>query len=438
MDVASRPRVVAFLPVKGTSQRVANKNLRSFNGEPFFLFTLRKLLRCALISEVFVDSESDAILQMAEDAGASTIKRPAAMASNSTDGNALMRYEVAQVDADIYVQCLCTSPFLRAETIDHTIQLLVDAPGRDSAVLIRREKVYAWKGDRPEYNIDPIPNSVDLPESVFEQMGLYVVRAEAVKRLGRRVGDSPVLTTAPVTELIDVNTEEDFRLAELVVAGMHMEEVNRLRLLAQFVSTPVLSDVCDELGVNAVLNCRYHCMDATAKLFGRARTLSLIRREPEDPQSAIYQALESYRTVISNDVLMVHTELPEFAYFGELNTSLAIRAGAVGAVIGGVTRDTVAVHSRGFPVFSKGSCCRDVKERGKVRSINRPIVMDGIPVAPNDLVLADHDGIAVIPKSWESKVIQKAIDVVAKEKSILGEVLENREPGLLVDRYGYF
>ena len=296
----------------------------------------------------------------------------------------------------------------------------------------------SWHGASPAYSIDPIPKSVALPASVFEQMGLYVIRAEAVKRLGRRVGDSPVLASAPITELIDVNTEDDFRLAELVVAGMHREEVDRLRLLAQFVSTSVLSDVCDELGVHAVLAGRYHCLDPTAKLFGRARTLSLTKREPDDPPSAIYEALESYRTVISNDVLMGQTDLPEFAYFGELNTSLAIRAGAVGAVIGGVTRDSVAVHSRGFPVFSKGSCCRDVKERGKVRSINRPIVMDGVPVAPNDLVLADHDGILVIPKSWESQVIQKAIDVVAKERSILGDVLENREPGLSVDRYGFF
>ena len=64
--------------------------------------------------------------------------------------------------------------------------------------------------------------------------------------------------------------------------------------------------------------------------------------------------------------------------------------------------------------------------------------MDGVPVAPNDLVLADNDGIVVIPKAWESRVIQRAIEVVSKEKAILADVLDNREPGLLVDRYGFF
>ena len=131
--------------------------------------------------------------------------------------------------------------------------------------------------------------------------------------------------TAPASEVIDVNTEDDFRLAELIVAGIHMEEVNRLRLLSQFLSSSVLSDVCDDLGLDAVLGCSYRSLDPTARLFGRARTLSLAKREPEDPPSAIYEALESYRTVISNDVLMVHTDVPEFAYFGELNTSLAVR-----------------------------------------------------------------------------------------------------------------
>ena len=101
------------------------------------------------------------------------------MASNATDGNALLRHEVGAVSADVYVQCLCTSPFLRAETIDRAIQSLVDSPKHDSVVLVKREKVYSWEAGFPAYRVDPIPNSVDLPESMFEQMGLYVIRGAA-------------------------------------------------------------------------------------------------------------------------------------------------------------------------------------------------------------------------------------------------------------------
>ena len=62
----------------------------------------------------------------------------------------------------------------------------------------------------------------------------------------------------------------------------------------------------------------------------------------------------------------------EFAYFGNLKASLAMRAGAVAAIIDGCTRDKYATQDLDFPVFSRGyNCCDSVTKRATVECINK-------------------------------------------------------------------
>lgn len=103
--------VTAFLPAKGLSKRVPGKNMRLFNGEPLFVYTLKKLLKNPCIDEVYLDSEDDEILEIGEQLGSKLIKRKPELASNDTDGHELFVNEIEQVPhADIYIQALCTSP----------------------------------------------------------------------------------------------------------------------------------------------------------------------------------------------------------------------------------------------------------------------------------------------------------------------------------------
>lgn len=431
-------RVVAFLPVKRASNRVLNKNLRSFSGEPFFLFTLRKLLACPDIDEVFVDSECPEILELGRVAGATPLLRDPQLASNATDGHALFWNEVQQVEADIYVQSLCTSPFVRSDTISSAINRLCEDLSIDSVVLGQSQYLYTWDGGRPAYGIETIPNSVDLPLINCEGMSLYVVRRDAAMQLRRRIGDAPAMIYGHPLEMIDVDTEQDFELAESIAAGLRAVEGRRLRFLSLFLNSAVLSDVMDELGLQGVLGGQYAPNFTNAKVFGRARPLSIRRCEEGESELGIYEALKSYRDVTSHDVIVVQTDLPEYAYFGELNMSLAVRCGALGAVIGGATRDSTQTANADFPVFSKGSTCCDVKGRGVVRGMNMPVELDGVKVHPSDLIFADRDGVVVIPSAIEQKVLSRALEVLMNERNIMGDVCGDLDVQDLVDRHGYF
>lgn len=431
-------KTVAFLPVKGTSTRVPNKNLRIFNGEPLFVFTLRKLLRCQFIDEVYLDSESEEILEVGRRLGARTLKRDPSLANNKTDGNRLFMNEVRQVDADIYIQHLCTSPFVKESTIRAAVDLLATNQSIDSVVLGKEDKYYHWDERQPLYDMDNIPNSVDLPAERTEAMALYVIRKEAALKTERRIGNQPQLLLGDPIELIDINEEVDLQLAGIVGAGLLAQEEKKLKLLGRFLTSPILSDILDELNVQAVLRPGYGCNIPNAKIFGRARTLHIREAGPGDRPDSIYDALQSYREVVSNDIIVVKNDLPEYAYFGELNMSLAIRAGASGAIISGVTRDTSATMAAGFPVFARGRYCRDIKGKGAVKSMNQPVDIDGVCINPSDLVFGDCDGIVVLPHRHEAAILSRALDIMKSEKSIVADVCMNIDVEGLVEKYGFF
>jgi regulator of RNase E activity RraA len=150
--------------------------------------------------------------------------------------------------------------------------------------------------------------------------------------------------------------------------------------------------------------------------------LRLRPKTEDEDYHRIYDALYSYETIVPGDIIVVENAVPEYAYFGELNAGLALRAGASGAIISSKTRDAVGVRSCHFPVFSSGYTCQDVRKRAVLDYYNKKIVISGVQIGLNDLVFADHEGVVVVPPNVEDRVIQAAMETLAKEKRILFDI----------------
>jgi regulator of RNase E activity RraA/CMP-N-acetylneuraminic acid synthetase len=429
-------KVIAFLPAKGSSSRIPNKNLQLLDGKPLFLHTLEKLALCDFIDEVYLDTECRIVSEMASELNCPILKRSPDLATNKTDGNRLFMNEVESVEADIYIQILCTSPFIDPETIRKGIEKVASGEF-DSAVLVRRDKQYQWDNNGPAYDINNIPNSVDLPDTVIETMGLYIVSAEAANKTQRRIGDKPYQLEASPIEAIDVNWPEDFELANLIAAGLREKDRKLLSNIKTHITSSILSDILDDLGVNGVLKGFKGNIDGVAAI-GRAKTLKIRKLEPDEDYKGIYKALKSYESIVPNDIIVVENEVSDCAYFGELNANLAIRSGASAAIIGGATRDTREVFDLGFPVFSKGQTCQDVRRRATMESINKTIELDGVKISPNDLVYADQDGVVIVPRKYEKEVIKRVFEIASNEKSILVDIAKGVDVESLTEQHGFF
>lgn len=431
-------KVVAFVPAKGTSDRVGNKNIKQLDGKPLFLHTIDKLLNCSFIDEVVLDTESDEIIALAGERSCNVLKRDIALASNSTDGNQLFLNEVRNTDAEIIIQILGTSPFIETDTIKRGIEVLRTQPEYDSVVLVKSEKLYLWENGAPLYDRFNIPNSVLLPDTVMETMGLYIMRRKDALRIGRRIGDAPYLLEATPLEAIDVNWPQDFDLAELIAAGRREKERHLLSNLKGLFSSSMLSDILDDLGYPNQVIRNLSPNIATARILGRASTLRLRKLNDGEDFRGIYKALESYNGIVPNDIIMVENQVGEFAYFGELNANLAIRRGVGGVVVGGMTRDSSDVIKLGLPVFAKGYSCQDVRKRATVDTINRRIYIENVEVNTEDMVFGDKEGVVVIPKSVEKIVIDAAFKSTSNEKKILIDISAGADVESLTRNYGFF
>ncbi|MEM6530098.1 MAG: RraA family protein, partial [Chloroflexota bacterium] len=108
----------------------------------------------------------------------------------------------------------------------------------------------------------------------------------------------------------------------------------------------------------------------------------------------------------------------------ELMSVRARHLGAVGAVMNGYSRDTHAIVSMGFPVFSYGPYAQDQAPRGKVLDFRVPIKMGSVHINPGDIIFGDIDGVCVIPQEAEKDVFTKALEKARGEK-VVRKAIEN-------------
>src|SRR3546814_1761057 len=171
------------------------------------------------------------------------------------------------------------------------------------------------------------------------------------------------------------------------------------------------------------------------KILGRAKTLKLAARPMEagyrrsDEWKGIYGALDSYRFIRPGDIIIVSTDVPGRAYFGDLNANLAVRAGATGAIIDGFTRDIADVGALDFPVYAHAAYCDDIKYEGTLAHMNQPIDIGGVRVLNDDYVFADADGVVVIPQDKWAEVEERAWDVLANKAKIRLYAARGRDDG---------
>lgn len=437
-------KVYAFVPAKSSSIRIPGKNTRVLAGEPLYIRALKNLLHCNEIDRVFLDTDSKNMYEMANYLPIGFLNRDPSLCQNSADGHTIFINEVTSFpDADIYVQLLCTSPFISPSTIDSGIKILKTNSEYDSAILVRREKIYMWKDNEPVYGRDKIPNSVDMPEIIMESMGLYICRKQAALKYHSRYGVNPLFLTATPLEGVDINTPDDFKFAEIVARGIQQEEYSYFRTIAPVLNSALLSDTVDDLTLQYGEPCGevlagFECNLPTSKVLGRARCLKLRKLRPGEDFHGIYDALHTYAGMSENDIICVENECHEYAYFGDLNARLAIRAGAVAAIVNGKSRDCTATQALNFPVFCKGYTPKDVRRRATMEYADRPINFDGISISPGDLIFADNQSIVVIYPKHEQEVLSKALAAQRNEHGIAIDIARKSDVDNLSKLYGDF
>jgi len=150
------------------------------------------------------------------------------------------------------------------------------------------------------------------------------------------------------------------------------------------------------------------------KIVGTAVTVRTYPGDWAKPVEAIDVAKEG-------DVIVVDAGGSGIAVWGELASQSCITKKLAGVVIDGALRDLEDIKKIKFPAYAKHVTPTAGEPRG-LGEINVPVKCGGVLVRPGDYVIADGDGIVVVPKERAVEVANRALDVMERENRIRGEI----------------
>jgi 4-hydroxy-4-methyl-2-oxoglutarate aldolase len=122
--------------------------------------------------------------------------------------------------------------------------------------------------------------------------------------------------------------------------------------------------------------------------------------------------------------------------WGELLTTAVRNGGCVGAIIDGAVRDVAKMRDMNFPVVARGTCLYDSKDRQRVVDRDVPVEIDGVTFCPGDLVVADEDGVVVVPQTVEEHVLQLAWEKIHAENEVRDAIRAGMKAVEAYDKYG--
>ncbi|HYH21385.1 MAG TPA: RraA family protein [Azospirillum sp.] len=196
--------------------------------------------------------------------------------------------------------------------------------------------------------------------------------------------------------------------------------------------TATLSDALDRLGIAG------QCYgikprDASFRMAGRAFTI--LYGPAGSPPGTVGDFID--RVPAGSVVVLDNGGRDDATVWGDIMTEVAHHRKIAGTLIDGVCRDVALCLELGYPVFSKGHWMRTGKDRVQVEAENTPVTIGRVRVAPGDIVRGDADGVVVIPKEHEGKVLDIAEEIASVEDRIRMAVREGMRLDEARRKFGY-
>ena len=214
------PKVIALVPMKGHSERVPNKNIRSLAGKPAFHWIMEALSKCKHIKEIVINTDS---LEIADNAkkhfDVKILKRPDFLLGDMVGIQPLIEYDLSQTNGEYYLQTHSTNPLLKAETIDKAIETFFAQNDYDALFSVTSVKTrFYWKdGTGINHNPKHLIRTQDLEPIYEENSCFYIFSKKTNQKVKNRLGSKSLMFPIDRFEATDIDDLEDFYWAEYLL-----------------------------------------------------------------------------------------------------------------------------------------------------------------------------------------------------------------------------
>jgi CMP-N-acetylneuraminic acid synthetase len=215
-------QVSAIVFMKEYSERIPHKNTRLMNGKPLFYWIMSTLLATE-VNEIYIDTDSkniaDEISNHFYDKRIRIFDRRDSVKGDHVTANALIRTMLDRVRGEHFLQTHATNPLLKPETINKAIRVYQAIP-KDMSLLgvnVYQSNFYDYTGKAINHDPHLVTRSQDRRLTFEENSNLYIFSREQFYEYGR-VSDGAYLYPISKLESIDIDIEDDWKLAEAVMA----------------------------------------------------------------------------------------------------------------------------------------------------------------------------------------------------------------------------
>ena len=216
-------KTVLFIPIKLNNQRLPGKNLKDLNGRPLCDYIFETVKNIDAIDEKYIYCSDEKILPYIPQ-GMRFIKRDAYLNGNHVKGTEIIEHFLRDVMADVYVLTHVTQPFTKAVSIETALSKVMN-DDYDSAFSAVELRDYCWFNGKPlNYSMENLVTTQNLEPVYMETGAFFIFRREVFDKLHRRIGNNPYMHIVDEFEKIDIDTADDFALAEAVAEYLAIKE----------------------------------------------------------------------------------------------------------------------------------------------------------------------------------------------------------------------
>jgi 4-hydroxy-4-methyl-2-oxoglutarate aldolase len=179
-------------------------------------------------------------------------------------------------------------------------------------------------------------------------------------------------------------------------------------------------------------------LNLSHKLAGPVFTIEGRRDDSLDAHQSLLKWCELLSKAPSNTVLMCQPHDHTLAHMGELSSETLAYKKVLGYIVDGGCRDSAFIDKLGFPVFCSYFTPLDIVGKWAATAYGQAIEIGDVTIHSGDYVLADRDGVVIIPQALVEEVTAEAEEVLRKENLVRKAILQGVDPVAAYLQYGKF
>lgn len=205
---------------------------------------------------------------------------------------------------------------------------------------------------------------------------------------------------------------------------------------------PAVCDALYELGLpELVLPSSLRPLSPEDQFVGEAYTVAGREIVPRVAWDEGVHRMRPYLGVFAHltpgSVLVSANEGGFVGHFGELTANAAQARGCVGVVLDGNLRDVTGIREIGFPVFYRDFSPRNGIGRWEMIAEQVPVTIGDVTIHPGDIVIAEFEGVLIVPRADAERVLERAESIVGAEREVRTEIRQGSTPEQSFDRHGH-